>query len=153
MISTPTTRTASPVPQDGTYHRDIALPAGAARLFAGVFRLELSRHAIHAAAEDRYGMPKLNRTIRILESQVIEVTYENSRPIKAVVRIPYRHNSSEALESKSPLDIVLVIFPPTESLRGGRFVPEVMAKTIWLNESADTHKTLDKTKYRTLQNV
>lgn len=140
-LSTSTTRTASPCPADGTYHRDIGLPAGAAKQFAGTFWLELSRHAIHAAHEDRYGMPRLTRTIKIKEAEVVEVTFENSRATKATVRIPYANNPK--------LDIVLVIFPPTETLRGGYFIPEVLAKTIWLNKNDDTHKTLDKTKYQT----
>lgn len=134
IISTSSTRTASPVPQDGTYHRDIALPAGAARLFAGVFRLELSHHAIHAAAEDKYGMPKLNRTLTVKEADVVEVTFFNSRPVKATIRVPYTKE----------LDLVFVVFTPVEISP----LPTLLAKTAWLNRTDDTHKTLDRSKFQ-----
>src|SRR6267142_5205066 len=101
--------------RDGTYHRDIGLPAGAANIFCGTFRLNLTLHAVRAASEDRYGIPRLNRQITIKAAEVVEVTYEAGRPIKAVVRLGY----------SGTLDVVLVVFPPEIGTQS------ILAKTLW----------------------
>jgi len=122
--------------RNGTYHRDIGLPAGAASIFCGTFRLNLTLHAVRAASEDRYGTPRLHRQITIKTADVVEVTYESGRPVKAVVRLPYQFDAK--------LDVVFVVFPPEN------FSCSITAKTLWLNAHDDNHKTLDKTKYQTL---
>lgn len=93
---------------------------------------------MHAAVDDRYGPVRFcrGRELAIEENQVVEVTFENSRIVKGVVRVPYNER----------LDLVLVVFPPPVGLDLVKFIT---IKTLWLNTAEDTHKTLDRSKYKT----
>lgn len=118
--------------KDGTFHKDLGLPSHLAFHWAGEFNLTYSQHALRAANSDRYGLIPLYRKMEFRADDVVEVTVENGRPVKAVLRVP--------LPDYNALDLVLVLLFPEY---GGK----CFVKTVWFNERTDAHKTLRTDKY------
>lgn len=94
------------------------------------FKLHYSRHARQEALNDRNG--RLSPDAFPLEfytcwGKIVEVTIDERENIEKIV---VRRCIDEAR------DLVLVILPSTG-----------VVKTLWINFTSDTHKTLDITKY------
>lgn len=108
------------------FHKDVFAPAV---FFAspGVMRVRYSRHAVQAAADDRYGdlSNVLPAYVDIDECEIVEVEVADNEITKRVVRLPV----------DGELDLVLVI-----SADG-------YVRTVWGNTANDKHRTLDRSKY------
>lgn len=116
--------------KNGTYHKDLGIPAAALRAANQLFVLNWSRHAQNACLTDRYGVIEHPpRAVKAEPRHVIEATLENLRVVKLVVRVSYCEI----------FDIVLVIVPTGAG--------NATVKTCWLNKRTDTHKTLDRSRY------
>lgn len=105
-----------------TFHRDIGIPAPLAGALPHPF-LRYGTHAINAARDER-----LTSLPRALPSQltIIEVEATNGRASKWVIRFA----------SKVPgRDLVLVV------------LADGFVKTVWCNDTHDTHNTLDRSRY------
>lgn len=89
--------------------------------------LYYSRHARQASISDQYGTIELPNKINLATTKIVEIEICDStaRVLKLVVRQNY----------SAALDLVLVVNP-------NGFV-----RTVWLNETQDTHKTLNRAKY------
>lgn len=90
-------------------------------------RLNLSRHAVEAAASDRYGQITLPVAITFGGKDIIEAeVLEGGRVTKIVVRLRYNaeFDCCYAIGEGGPL------------------------KTVWLNRADDTHSTLNRSRYR-----
>jgi hypothetical protein len=122
------------------YHREIGLPAGFSFWQDTVWNLEYTRHALQAILTDRYGAPKrMPKTIAFPLSEVVEVAVEGGRVSKVVVRVT---GSRDFVGPRPDMDLCLVL------IRGEDDDNNVLwVKTCWFNERADTHKTLDASKY------
>lgn len=110
------------------YHSEIRLPDGFIAP-KGRVALDWTRHAEHARNSDRYGDIPAFRTATLDNLTVIEVGVENNRVVKIVYRGCFTEN----------YDVVMVLIP-----RGRQ---PWTVKTVWLNDKADLHKTLDRSKY------
>lgn len=111
------------------YHYKVFMP-GNLGLPHGVFPLRYTRHAEHAAKTDRYGAAPLPTKINTLHAKVIEVETTDAGEVnKIVYRLPVSFD----------LDICLAVLP-----RRGGFV----VKTVWQNETFDSHKTLNVNRYQ-----
>ena len=112
------------------YHKELGFGKLADNLYGKSFRLNYSGHAKRSCLEDRYGIiskPPFQATIT--KENLIELeTNQFGGPVKAVIRLPY----------DSKFDVVLAIIPDFNV---------ATVKTLWLNESNDSHFTLDKSKY------
>lgn len=108
----------------------MGLPQGAAALWHGLINLRYGSHAQNEANRDRYGKAELFGSAEFCAADVVEIEVKAGQPVKAVLRFPY----------DDTLDLVMVLTTP---LRGEAFV-----KTVWFNEAADNHQTLDRSKYR-----
>lgn len=106
------------------FHKDLGLPK--VRYPMGEFRLEYSRHAIEASRSDRYGYIHLPEILDTMDCTIIEVGTEDDRVVKIVYRQSYDSN----------LDLVLVVNPLTWKVI-----------TVWVNEKADAHRTLNVRNY------
>jgi hypothetical protein len=116
---------------DGTYHRDLGLPKGAAERWAGHLSLRYGSHAQLAAESDRYGKLPLPEVLDFEPGDVVEVTVEGGKAVKAVLRFPL---------DDAPYDLVLVAERPEA---GTAFV-----KTVWANLASDKHNTRNRAAYR-----
>ncbi len=127
VINANVTKSASPVPGDGLYHRELGLPRNACSPFLGEYAVTLSQHAKESRA-DRYGRIRIESGdfITVEAADIIEVEYLNGQPVKAVVRLAYDDS----------LDVVIAITPAR------------VVKTLWLNQVSDAHKTLNKNLYK-----
>lgn len=106
------------------YHRDIYLPPELVKQFDGrKFILDLTRHAIQAAAHDRYGAITIPRVVSVVGTEIVEAEIELDKVRKIVLRQSYDETR----------DLILVLVPDGMRAR---------VKTVWLNLKADTHKTL-----------
>lgn len=114
---------------DGLYHRNLGLPAGAASLWDGVLDLQYSAHAQAESRGDRYGKLPLFPSVEFEAGDVVEVQVEAGRPVKAVLRVPLDDSR----------DLVYVLSRPVS---GRSFV-----RTVWCNRANDNHRTLDSSKY------
>ena len=110
---------------DGLYHKDIILPP--LKLRDEYLELSYTLHAFQSAENDRYGTINLPSKINLAMAEVIEVEILNGDVEKIIVRQKY----------SKEYDLILVIIP--------RYM---RVKTVWLNQVSDTHKTLDRSKYR-----
>lgn len=115
------------------YHAMIGLPAGL-RLPDQPVLLAYSNHARRAASADRYGDVgrRLPRVLQVANAQVVEVEADGDRLLKVVYR----------LQLDDRLDLCLVVCPPWHPA-----LTEWTVKTVWLNEHADQHRTLDRRRY------
>lgn len=107
------------------YHKDIGFPKK--MKFKEVFGLIPSQHALNEQASDRYGKFEMPDAFTA-DWMVIEIEVVNGALDKVVARKP--------IDDKR--DIVMVFKPLAK-----------LIKTVWINESNDLHKTLDKSAYST----
>jgi len=110
--------------KDGLYHSDVYMPK--LKVSSKNIRLSYTQHAIFASQSDRYNTIRLPEVINLSQGKIIELEVVNSKPHKLVVRLPY----------DAHCDICIVML-----------VAERIVKTVWLNRSNDTHRTLDRSKY------
>jgi len=122
--------TATSRVRDGVYHRDISLPASVLGTFTGKFVPEYSSHARRACFNDRYGLIELPRLLEVVVSSIVEIEVRSGVAVKAVIRIA--HDAAH--------DLVLVLCRP--------YAGYSHVKTVWLNEKADCHKTLNHSQYQ-----
>lgn len=120
--------------QSMLFHYQLGFPK-AARLRFGTLTLFWTKHALSECSADRYGIINPPQTLDTDTAQIIEaeITRKPNGKLfteKVVYRIPYTDVK----------DMVLVVMPNT-----GR------VKTVWINVRDDTHKTLDESKYWTLE--
>lgn len=103
------------------WHVDVGLPTYV-RHPTGSVRLQYSKHARDRAASKSFKLPIVLpwSVVRLVEVETVGTVTS-----KYVVRGPY-----DALR-----DIVLVV------------QPDGFVRTAWLNDKADVHATLDRTKY------
>ena len=114
-----------------TYNAAIGIPEQILKGIRGwrPFPLSYSRHALHAALDDKNGTINPSDFPREFTHDwglIVEVTEGDESIEKIVVR--------RAIDEAR--DLVLVILPLTG-----------VVKTLWINFTSDNHKTLDKTKY------
>jgi hypothetical protein len=112
--------------RDGLYHRDIGLPVSAKKFQIGEIKLIYSMHARFEAQADRYQLISLPTVLDTNKATLIEVEILGGRLNKLV----WRANYSEVF------DLIIVLGASGT------------VKTVWLNLKSDTHKTLDRSKYR-----
>lgn len=113
------------------YHAEIGLPQGF-RMPTDRVSLVWTRHADRARVDDRYCEIPRFATIPLASFTPIEVGVEAGRVAKLVVR---GHYTSE-------LDVVFVLIP-----NGSK---PWLVKTVWVNKRSDVHRTLDRSKYRSV---
>jgi hypothetical protein len=110
------------------YHSQIFMPNF--KFPRGIFDLTYSDHAIKESRNDRYGHIPLPAKINTYQTRIIEVeTDANGVMIKILYKVKLTDNKS----------LVMAI-----ALDNNRF----HVKTVWINKADDTHKTLDKSKYK-----
>lgn len=128
------------------YHRDIGFPPEfAGKAPSGKKTLEWSRHAEEARFNDRYGdIPHL-KSFNPEQWNLLEVGVEpdENGKTKRITKFTYR------TELDDDHDMCIVVIPkggidPRTGKPRSWFV-----KTVWLNESNDAHRTLDRSKYAT----
>lgn len=124
--------------KDGLYHREIGIPADAARAWVAPEFLQMvySEHALRASEDDRYGRVPLYREMAFAPEELVEVEYRDGKPVKAVFRTPLEDIAGKC----SPFDLVIVMLPP----EGGK----VFVKTVWYNLRTDAHRTLRRYLYQ-----
>jgi hypothetical protein len=112
------------------FHAAIGFPS-TFRAHVGEFSLSYTKHAFHAALNDKYLAPGevINLPHRLVVSTcaIIEIEHSNYRTSKILYRAPY----------DSHFDLCIAVIPG---------VPMVV-KTVWLQAKSDSHKTLDRTRY------
>lgn len=108
------------------YHKDIGFPKK--MRLKPVEGLIPSAHALRERDSDRYGAFEIPTSFDPETWTVIEIEVANGALNKVVARKP--------IDDKR--DVVMVFLPLTK-----------LIKTLWINESSDTHKTLDKSNYST----
>lgn len=116
------------MPEIQVYHAEVYAPS---MLFDvnSILRLKYTKHALAAAAADRYGISNSDLP-RILDLgdpdlSIIEVALLPHRQKKYTVRYPLPNN----------IDLVLVV------------VDDGWVRTLWGNRRNDTHDTLNRKKY------
>jgi hypothetical protein len=107
------------------YHFEVGFPKQVVYIH-GVLHLNYSRHAIAASLGDRYGVVVLPKTLDVERAKLIEIEVCGNLVIKSVYRI----------ELDAERDLVLVV---------GR---DGFVRTVWVNLKSDTHRSLDRRKYR-----
>lgn len=112
------------------FHKDAhGLPASITNLFGRKYKLFYSHHAKLQAIQDRYGIiSNPPREIELTKDNVFEVEILNNLISKVAIRIKYDNEK----------DLIIVLIPEYNT---------ATVKTLWLNLSSDSHKTLDKSKY------
>ena len=112
------------------FHKDVYMPPHLAQpCFRG--RLTYTRHALDAAADDRYGKVTLLHSFIPEQATLIETEAEdgpngrNSKIVKQLWRCPMDEER----------DIVMALLPC------GR------VKTVWVNLRNDRHRTLNRSRY------
>lgn len=112
------------------YHADIKLPTGFT-LPNRVIDLKYTRHAVKASNNDRYGYIPILSTLDLGQCRTVEVGTLNGKVAKVVVRTHLDTNR----------DIVLVLIPHQPTAHTWT------VKTVWVNVTSDTHRTLDRSRY------
>jgi hypothetical protein len=111
------------------YHYKVFLPA-TLRLPFGTFPLRYTRHAEQAARTDRYGVAPLPSRLNTRFAKVVEVETDDRGTVQKIVyRIPVSFE----------LDLCLAVIPENGTFR---------VKTVWQNESRDSHATLNVNRYQ-----
>lgn len=113
------------------YHADIRLPNGFTKP-TGRVSLLWTRHADNARKNDRYGDIRKFQSATLDRLDVIEVGVERG----VVKKILFRGRYTDTL------DVCMVLIPDFSIYNGPWTV-----KTVWINERADKHGTLDRSKY------
>lgn len=108
------------------YHKQLGFPLGLIESVCGDYTLRYSHHARKAALNDRYGVIK-HPPVRLIVTPewVVEIEVTGNRAQKMVCRVPY----------DGERDLVIVLHP------------DGFVKTVWFNLRADSHRTLDLSKY------
>lgn len=114
------------------YHYRIGFPENLI-LPTGTFLFNYSRHARCEFSQDRYYRPNFtlpHLCFALAQDMVVEVELQDGqhKPSKIVYRMPF--------EQTQDLDLSLCIL-----------WQEKLIKTLWFNDLADEHTTLDKSKY------
>lgn len=122
------TNTRTAAPSMSLYHADIRLPDGFVAPTARV-NLRWTSHADRARSNDRYGEIRKFQSATLARLSVVEVGVEAGRVSKILFRGRYNDD----------LDVCMVLIPNGTA--------PWTVKTVWINESKDSHTTLDKTKY------
>jgi hypothetical protein len=112
--------------QDGVYNRAVCLPPALVAQFVGRFSINYSKHARHAARDDRYGYIALKQNIEIRPEDIVQIQVEGGRVKQALVRQSYDEN----------FDICIPV-----QLEFGNFLFGI---TCWLNEKSDQHQRQSK---------
>lgn len=116
------------------YHINLGLPK-TLKLPTGRKPIKFTNHAREAAQNDRYGsfsryLP-LHTFFNPINAELVEVeTIDGVNPTKVVYRLPLAPNSDKVL--------VLALAPYDDCY---------VAKTAWLNEASDKHRTLNVRRY------
>jgi hypothetical protein len=110
------------------YHREIYLPEIIRNLGARTIRPRVTRHAMEAAAGDRYGAMQIPTEIKFSGADVVEAEFTDKKLSKLVVRVKY----------DATRDAVFAIGFD----RGESFI-----KTAWFNLATDKHATLKRHLY------
>ncbi len=134
------------------FHRDLGIPDGLDLWTFKVWKLDYSKHALQAALTDRYGLPKrLPKSIQFTEAHIFEVEVFPTRftalgigtkfqTVKVCIRVPACEGGFEGPRPGMDLCLALVRGDEDDVLK---------VTTLWFNERADTHATLDRSKYST----
>lgn len=109
-----------------TYHKELGFPKWFTKP-EGIKDLRYTNHAVRASQTDRYGRIQLPARLDT-RCDLIEVGVEDGKVAKLVYRGRY----------DKQYDLVIVVIPG-----------EWIVKTVWLNDRADEHKTLQTWKYST----
>lgn len=109
------------------YHKEIGFPSDVA-LPCGDYDLHYNHHARREASRDKYGTAQLPRSINVEQCDIFELEVMDSKVTKFGVRMDYDADK----------DLVLIIRP--EGFLG-------RVRTVWFNQKADTHTTLDMSRY------
>lgn len=110
------------------YHVELGLPFNLN--LPKSIRVRLTEHAVKATTDDKYGdivLPLVRGELQLAGMKLVELETLNDRPVKIVVRGSYAPNPK--------YDLVLVL------------TSSGILKTCWLNDSADSHATLNRSKY------
>lgn len=116
------------------YHIKLGLPK-TLKLPTNRKPIKFTNHAKEAARNDRYGnftsyLP-LHTSFDPACAEIVEVeTFDGITPTKMIYRVPLAPNSKN--------DLVLALVPYSDYY---------VAKTVWLNETADRHVTLNVKRY------
>ena len=112
------------------YHKDIGFPddLNMPRGFQPVMNLRYSSHATEEALADKYGEIKLPHRVDIRKGETFEIGVSGTTVTKLGIRFSYDDKR----------DIIMIISPADGFVR-----------TVWFNEKADKHRTLDRSKYAT----
>ena len=108
------------------YHRDIGFPKWL-KMKPVTVSLTYGSHSREEALSDRYGVINLPKRITIRPEEIFEIEMVNNKPVKIALRTHH-----DVLN-----DIIIVLN-----------TKDNFVKTVWLNRKTDTHKTLDRTKYK-----
>lgn len=116
--------------KNGTYNIGVWMPTEVMNLACNPAprKIVYTQHAKNASVTDHYGKVPLPSHISVLDEDVVEVTIENNRMVKFVVRLPVYTN----------LSAVYVLRPIDNGL---------LCVTCWINKRDDNHSTLDKRKF------
>lgn len=111
------------------YHKEVGFPLVVSQFFGRKYRLSFSSHAKAECRKDRYGLIIPPREITVTKDNLIEVEITNNVLVgKILIRTKFNDTH----------DISIAFIPDYDT----GFV-----KTLWLNETTDIHRTLDKSKY------
>lgn len=109
------------------YHKQIGLPITVNKAL-GHYVCKFTMHSLVACLNDRYGKVKPPLEIDVTKENVIEIEILGQSIAKVVIRQAYNQDK----------DLSMALIPD-----GNRAI----VKTLWLNDKADNHQTLDESKY------
>lgn len=96
------------------------------------YRMIYTEHAKRAANTDKYGRIPLPNQVMFSRSDIVELTTENGKVAKIVIRLPYTNDIN--------LVYVLRLMDSSQS--------KLLCVTCWINKSSDKHVTLNKTVFQ-----
>lgn len=107
------------------YHFQVGFPKWFTKP-TGVVQPTYGQHSRDEAAKDRYGQLMLPSSVDLAKAQVIELGVEGNKVVKMLLRMP--------MDATRDLCMVLT--------------NTGYVKTVWCNLRSDSHRTLDRTKYK-----
>ena len=111
------------------YHNEVHWPRRVrSQLPNGIKTVVYSNHAVHESKRDRYGHVQLPQSVDLSQAFIFEAEEFSGKIVKVVFRYPLNDGR----------DIVMAAIPDKSQL---------YIKTVWMNETTDNHKTLDKSRY------
>jgi hypothetical protein len=121
---------------DGSFHRDVYWPEtvdlAVSMTLARRHQMLASQHCLERAFQ--YGLSE-NAYMAILRGQVVIARFERGQLIQLVVRVPHRHQAGKDLVGAFQL------------FRTRSGTHNAKCLTVWVNDAADNHHTLDRSKY------